>query len=201
MSGIKTEEIHNAIRSDILNGSFQRGELILEQPIAEKYSISKITAREILQKLCHEKYLISFPRKGYLIYDISPEECKKIQQVRYYIESLSIKLIIKNASNNEIQMLEEVLKVVPDVSNPYSSINSKFHLYMAQLSGNQYIYDTLYSFIGYIERFANTSPVFNGLLIEDNTYHKEIIAALLKRDNAKAIEYLKQDLLLSEDDI
>ncbi|MDF2672397.1 MAG: transcriptional regulator [Clostridiales bacterium] len=196
----KTEEILNSIRSEILNGSFQRGELVLEQRIAEKYSISKLTAREILQKLCHEKYLISFPRKGYLIYEITPEECKKIQQVRYYIESLSIKLIIKNTSDNDILRLKDVLDEATDSSTPYSSVNSKFHLYMAKLSENQYIYDTLFSFIGYVARFANTSPVFNGFTIE-GTMHNEIIAALLKRDYAETIEYLRQDLLLSEDDI
>lgn len=196
----KTEEILNSIRSEILNGSFKRGELILEQPIAEKYSISKITAREILQKLCHEKYLISYPRKGYLIYDITPEECKKIQQVRYHIESLSIKLIIKNASNDEILKLKSVLRQTSDSSTPYSSINSKFHLYMAELSGNQYIYDTLYSYIGYVARFANTSPVFNGFTIE-GTMHTEIIDALLKRDYSMAVEYLRKDLMLSEEDI
>ncbi len=194
------ESVYSAIRDAIITGQLGTNQLILEQNIADEYGISKVTARETLQRLCHEKYLKSYPRKGYLINEITPKQCYQIQQVRYQIEGFSLRLVIKNCSDQEIHSLKEILEQPQTNNDPYETVNSRFHLRLAELSGNRYIYDTLYSYIGSVCRYAITGSIayksFSG-----QSYHDEIIQALSSRDIQSALTWLRQDLQLKADDV
>ena len=70
-----SDKVYQQVRDSIITGEITNREIILEQVIANKFGISKITARSILQRLCHEKYLTSY-HKGYLINEITALQCK-----------------------------------------------------------------------------------------------------------------------------
>ena len=193
--------VYYKIREAIMTGKMSSSELILEQSVADQYGISKITAREVLQRLCHDKYLKSFPRKGYLILDITPAQLNMIQKVRYQIEALALREIIRHASEAEIDLLEETLRTASSsLSDPYNTVNSRFHLQIANLTGNSYLYDTLYGFIGLVCRYAMT----NGMSVvtqKGQPHHEEILSALRQRDTETALEELRLDLQLEPDEI
>lgn len=193
--------VYYKIRDAIMTGELSSNELILEQNVADHYGISKITAREVLQRLCHDKYLKSFPRKGYLILDITPAQLNMIQKVRYQIEALALREVIRHATDEEISQLEETLKTAsPSQSDPYETVNSRFHLQIAKLSKNTYLYDTLYGFIGLVCRYAMT----NGMAVvtqKGQPHHDQILAALRQRNIPVALEELRLDLQLEPDEI
>lgn len=194
------DKVYNQFRDSIITGEIPNGEIILEQSIADKYGISKITAREILKRLCHEKYLKCYPRKGYLVNEITPEQCRKIQQLRYQIEGLALRLIVSQNLVEELAAVEQILEQQNDSKDPYQTINTRFHLSLANLSGNQYIYDVLYPYIGYVARYALTS-IERGRFSPENNYHREIISSIKNKDTKAALDFLRLDLQLNEDEI
>lgn len=187
-------DIYTAIRREIITGIIPKNQLLLEQEVAQRFSVNRLTAREALQKLCMGKYLKNFPRKGYLVVDITREQLIKIQQVRFQIEALSIRLVIQNCTDQEIGQLKDILSSDGSPWDPDLSVTNRFHLQIAQLSGNEYIYDTLYTFLGYTTRYAMTAVLanrFSGYV----DYHDQILDAMLRRNIDEAVEWLHKDLL------
>lgn len=195
MSKISAADIYSAIRHDIITGVIHSSELIREQAVAERFSVNRLTAREALQRLCNEKYLKNFPRKGYLIAEITAQQLKKIKQVRYQIESLAIQTVIQTCSDVQIEQLREILADEDDSGDPDHSITNRFHLQIARLSGNEYIYDDLQKYLGYTTRYAMTA-IYANRFSEYVPYHEKIVEAMLHRDTAAACEWLRKDLML-----
>ena len=100
------DAVYGKIRDAIMTGELASDELIQEQRVADRYGISKITAREVLQRLCHDKYLKSFPRKGYLIVDLSPAQLNMLQKLRYQVEALALKDMSTGAVNVLLSQIE-----------------------------------------------------------------------------------------------
>ena len=195
------DSVYGKIRQAIISGALSSDELIQEQGVADQYGISKITAREVLQRLCHDHYLKSLPRKGYLLLEISPAQLNMIQKVRYQVEALALREIIRRCTDEEIDQLEAVLNTPSDSQyDPYSTVNSNFHLQLARMCKNPYLYDTLYSFIGSVCRYAmtNGASIVNQV---DEPHHHQIIQALRNRDMDLAAEELRLVLQLSRDEI
>jgi len=109
--------------SKAADGTITTQQLILEQDCADTYGISKPAAREVLQRLCHENYLKSYPRKGYMVREITPDECIQSQQVRYQLEAYCIRLLIKNGDPDEIldAHLRDIYSMPAKVFIPHTS--------------------------------------------------------------------------------
>lgn len=195
------DTVYNKIRDAIMTGELTSSDMIQEQAVADQYHISKITAREVLQRLCHDKYLKSFPRKGYLLLDITPAQSRMLQQVRYQVEALALRLIVRTASDEEIDQLAAILAEQQTGSrhDPYATVNSRFHLQIGRMSKNPYLYDSMYSFLGLISRYAIT--VGQGQISENPVHHLELVDALRRRDEAAALEELRLDLQLEKSEV
>ena len=200
MSKKSSTEAYQSIRDEIIGGVIRSDQIILEQVVAQRFAISKLAAREVLQRLCNEKYLKSFPRKGYLVTDITATQLRKIQQVRFQIESFAIRLIIENCAEADIKKLYDILSGPSETQDPLESISSRFHLLLATLSQNEYIYDALRTCLGYTSRYALTA-VRAKQFKEYRDSHVQIIDAILAKDVAAATSALRLDLLLKESDV
>lgn len=194
MSKKTAVDVYTAIRHEIITGVISSDELIVEQAVAQHFEVNRLTAREALQRLCNEKYLRSFPRKGYLVTDITADQLRKIQQVRFQIESLAIQLVVDHCTDSEIAQLKDILKKQGTSDDPDKSITNRFHLKIASLSGNEFIYDALYSYLGYTTRYAMTA-IFTNRFSGYVSYHEQIADAIMQRNSAQAIEWLRKDLL------
>lgn len=200
MKSTLSDTLYAQLRDEIITGALPVGEPLLEQGIAQRFGVSKVTAREILQRLCSGNYLASYPRKGYLIQEITPRQCKQIQQVRYQVEAFALREIIRLCSDEEIQSLAAILGEEVRGHDPYSTVNSRFHLKIAQLTGSKYVYDTMYAFIGMVCRYALMNAA-QGRFGREDSHHPQIVQALLFRDGQAALEHLRMDLHLQPDDI
>ena len=194
------DAVYGKIRDAIMTGELASDELIQEQRVADRYGISKITAREVLQRLCYDRYLKSFPRKGYLILDLSPAQLNMLQKLRYQVEALALKEIVRHCADRALDELETILGVPsPPQHDPYGTVNSRFHLQIARMSKNPYLYDTIYGFIGLVCRYAMT--VGKGTVIDTDDHHWEMLRALRRRDIPAALEELRLDLQLEKDEV
>jgi DNA-binding GntR family transcriptional regulator len=200
MAKSTTAEVYQVIRDEIISGVIRSDHIILELAVAERFGISKLSAREALQRLCNEKFLKNFPRKGYLVTDISASQMKKLQQVRYQIESFAIRLVTQNCDCKEILKLHDILSESAEGHDPLETINNRFHLQIARLAGNEYICDALAPFLGYATRYAKTA-VFAKHFSAYRFYHDDIVKSMLCRDANAALEALRIDLMLDEKDI
>ena len=182
-----SNKIYRQIQHDILARTIDERMILTENELVQKYGVSKAPVREALHLLCAQGYLISYPRKGYLIRVYSRAEIRKIQQLRAHIEKLSVILAIQNASDEEILSLREYLTQQDPQADPDKANNTLFHMRLAELSGNEYIPETLRGLIHKICLIWIEQEF-------DIASHAAIMNALLERDTEKALLALEKDL-------
>lgn len=178
--------IYTDIRDKIIRREIDDRTFLTENELAKQYSVSKAPIRDALHLLCSNGYLVSYPRKGYMVKLYTRSEVEQMQQVRLHLEKLSIELVIANASDEQIKDLRKYNEQYEYVTDPSMSNNARFHMGLARISGNPYLVSSLEPLINNISRYwIETSFDFKP--------HLEIIEALLKRDLSLALKCLESD--------
>lgn len=190
----KSTRIYEAIKVDIMSGRFDTRTFLNAGEIAEKYQVSKAPVRDALQMLCDQGYLVSYPRKGYMVNVFNREEANQIQNVRRHVEKYCVELAIEHATDEEIKSLECYTKRnLLEQRNQYQSElgpesnNLQFHVRLAEIGGNEYLTEIVKSLVGKIT-MANIDTA------SDFSYHEKVVEALLDRNLEAAVRYIEADI-------
>lgn len=186
------EKIYFKFKEELLSSVYSPGNVITEQTVADKYGTSKTPAREALARLANENFLTKHNKIGYFIKCTEPEEFKEIMELRLMIESNIIKKIIAECSLESISELFKVAKSKEEDNVQLKKYNLEFHLYMAKLTNNSYIYSTIERLLFLLERPTPYAFVLHPH--ETDWIHIKLVEAMLMRNEKEAIEWLKMDL-------
>lgn len=198
MAQTMARTIYEDYREAVISGALQPGDMLGEQQVADRYGASKMPVREALHQLCQEGYLVSYPRRGYVVSNITEEDFREIQQVRLPLELLAAELAICQASEEELRGLYAIISQGTGPEHTLGQVhasNSNFHLELARLSGNKRLYASLEHLIGQVRRAGYR--FYSRAALEERHYHRDIADALLARDVERAKALLRRDLELT----
>ena len=187
-----TESTYLALRDDIFNARYKPNELITERRIAEKYGVSKLTAGEVLHRLCFEGHLTSYPRSGYMVTTLTPKEIGQIERIRFAMESLVLETICESVSDEDIQGMYRYIVDAPEKDEHFTATNTKFHLALAQLSQDRFLIKHMQDLLGSLSRVEQSISDINRKTWQDE--HVAILEALSRRDLEAAKRHLEVDL-------
>ena len=173
-----TNSIVEYLRGKIIIGELPGGQRLNENQLAPKLGISRPPMREAFRILEHEHVIVSIPRKGVYIKELSIKDCQEVYQMREMLECFAVDLL--KAQN--ISSLQEVssaltsasgLLIPPDDDQDqrlkYLKIFADFHIKMVEASGNNrldYFYksiqSTLYRYQFYVFIFTWCRDAFFG---------------------------------------
>jgi len=182
-----SDSITEDLRAKIIAGEIKANIFLAESEIAEQYGVSKAPAKAALQALSHEGYLICYPRKGYMVASVSVNEYEYVRELRAHLEQLSVRMAIQRASDAEIESLRDIIHSGPEQHNPFKTNNTRFHLRLAEISQNPCISAVLLKYLGLTSRYAFMENV-------DDSFHEDIIEAMVARDVERALGCLEMDL-------
>ncbi len=181
-------KIYNSIKNDIERGVLDGRTFLSESQLAKDFGVSKAPVRDALHLLCSQGYLISYPRRGYMVNLFTIAEINQIQVIRRQLEKLSAKLAIENASEEEILSLRQFTQSDLGEMDPMKTNNSLFHMRLAEISGNKYLPNVLRDLLSKVCQARIMTP-------SDLEKHNHIIDALLARDLPAAEQALEQDIV------
>ncbi|CCQ95036.1 putative transcriptional regulator, GntR family [[Clostridium] ultunense Esp] len=196
----KVDMIYKQVRQDIINCKYGLDEVINEKVIAEKYGVSKTPVREAFTALVQEGYLVKYPRLGYFVKELKLEEYYQIVQLRFILESGIIRYIISSVDDKKIDSLNEHLKQKWVSYEDYYETNMNFHLAMARLLNNEYIYNALKHVFELNTRNLSLE-FYNSVEGDIHRNHRELVLLLKKRDVQGAINMLREELHRTDDKI
>lgn len=201
---IKSRIVESVIQ-DIVNGIYQSDSVITEKELVEKYHVSKSPVRDALMELCANEVLKNIPRYGYQIIRIGRDRMHEMMEFRYILETQCLRKSVRYVTRENIEELERLEREVQKdiLSNPYYPItahwknNMEFHLLLAGIARNQYIYRELEHTMniqlrGYAQYFSKHEQLQRNTL--NSTRHTQIIEGLKKGSAEEAIEGLREDL-------
>lgn len=101
------EQIAEALKSDILNGTLKGGDQLLEDRLKNEFDVSRTPLREAIRVLEKEGLVEIIPRKGAFVRRISRQDIEENFPVRAALEGVAAGLAYKNLTEQDIDEMEE----------------------------------------------------------------------------------------------
>ena len=201
-AGSLKKKIYQQIFQKIINNEFPLDEFLVEGKLAEMFGVSRAPVREALVELCNEKILRNIPRAGYQIVQLSQKELRDALQLRLILETEGMKMACGRLNDRSVARLKALKKELRELENGevislenWMTSGSHLHLTIAELSGNQLLYEKIRETHDIIRR-ATVQIYLNQDYPrrEQPLLHERIVNAMIRGDKGKAVELLRKDI-------
>jgi len=195
------DRIVQFLTDKILTGRIKPGERLNESRLARELGLSRIPVREALQTLEEQGLVVTIPRRGKFVVNLSEEQTQKINSLRLIFEAEALRLCKTNLrpkGEKRLSKLIEQMESVGTISESEASkLDLEFHRTIWSLSGNEYLEKTLTMltvplFSHRIILHQNSAGV-NGSMLK---HHWSLLAFVRGMSNCSAEEVMLEHLRL-----
>lgn len=138
-----TDEVEQRLILAIANGDKVAGDRITEAEIATALNVSRVPAREAMQKLLLRGILVGGAQRGLCIADYGDKRIAELIELRFAIEKIMIRQVMESDATRAVLVaeLEQTVERMRDLSGSgdpirLSSVDIEFHRAIARHSGN-----------------------------------------------------------------
>jgi DNA-binding GntR family transcriptional regulator len=136
------DRVTDALRDAITQGVLKPGQRIVERELAADLDVSRLPIREAIRQLEHEGLLISHPRKGTFVVEVSDEDVVEIFSLRTAFESLAIRLVTAHSSPTDVDRLLVLVDAMRDAAAQQHfaalwEIDTEFHTLLCTLANHE----------------------------------------------------------------
>lgn len=190
------EVVYDYIKDQIVSKGIFPGNRLIEEDIARKTGVSRISVRGALAKLENEGYVESSPNRSACLVNPTREEMMHVRDMRLLLELEAARLAIDKITEDGIAAMEkkvEECKLFIENFNvsEYVVVNRELHWEIIGACGNPYIekfLNEIYNKYAIYMMFFDNSEI--GAAIES---HTAILDAVKRRDIKALEEALKND--------
>jgi DNA-binding GntR family transcriptional regulator len=139
------KDIVKILQDDILSGFYKPGERIREEELVSRLDVSRTPIREALLVLEQEGLVEIKPHRGVFVASFTPNEIVELLRIEAAVEGLAASLAAENASEEEIEALENLLQEAEaHVSNGFApedfyAYDREFHHLLISSTGSEKI--------------------------------------------------------------
>lgn len=183
------------LRSDIVRGRLQLGQMLSERVLAEQLGVSKSPVREALAQLRNEGLVRIVPQRGAFVFTLSSEGVRQLCECRRMLERTSLCLAMERAP---VALAEAWGRIVAEMTaarvagdaRRYLDADTAFHTTLFDLCGNAYIAEAYGLHLGKIAALRthlSVKPQHTELSFAE---HGAMAAAIAQRNLAEALAIL-----------
>ncbi|KOG55324.1 GntR family transcriptional regulator [Streptomyces griseoflavus] len=188
------ERVYEALLELITTRALRPGQHLVESELAGHLGVSRQPVREALQRLNTEGWVDLRPAQGAFVHEPTEEEADQLLTVRTLLEAEAARLAAANAGSAGIAELEALCDqgeqaVRDDDVEAAVATNAEFHAKVMALAGNAVLAD-LAAQVGRRVRWYYT-PVARQRGKRSWAEHRELIAAITDRDEARATTVMR----------
>ncbi len=111
-----SQKVELYIKEAMYHGLLKPRERLVEQELAQKLGCSRAPVREAVFRLVREGLIVTVPRRGVFIRDLSQEAIEEIFQMRAKLESLTVKYMRMEMKPQTRQALDDCLEHLAEAS-------------------------------------------------------------------------------------
>lgn len=191
--------VYGDLRDRIVNLAFEPGLPIAKNVLAERFHVSPTPVREALLKLSEEDLVEIIPQSGTAVSLINIQHAREVHFLRLSVEVEVARVLcqtIDDAGLAELNawMERQVTELNAGNQNAFKKADDSFHEEMFRLSGVQGLTQLLYRRRGHYDRIRGLyllQQERRKIVIKE---HREIFAALKKRDPSAAEAAVRKHL-------
>ncbi|MED1820778.1 GntR family transcriptional regulator [Bacillus subtilis] len=142
-------QFYNQLKKMIFNGTFKPGERINETQLAKSFGVSRSPIREAMRLLEKDGLLKADDRNGFSITLLTAKDVDEIYKIRIPLEQLAVELVIDEADEEELTILEKQLEETEKAIHKGTEdteiirLNQKFHELLVDFSHNRHLKNLL----------------------------------------------------------
>jgi DNA-binding GntR family transcriptional regulator len=200
------EQVYTIIKENILNESIKPGERINEVQIANELNVSRSPVRSAINELIGEGLLESIPNKFVKVRQLTEKEIIDIYEFRVIVEKYAIEKVIELLDTDMLEVLQSFREqfgscCTYEQLSEYVEVDSRFHNYLVESSGNRVVLDTLHRVGVLVTPFRVISLKSRERFLQSIEEHTGMIDAICAKDLARAWERCQTHLSLAKQEI
>jgi DNA-binding GntR family transcriptional regulator len=176
-----------SVRQAILSGVLGPGARLRQEELADIFGTSRIPVREALRALEYEGLVTSVPHRGFTVTALDADDVEEVYDLRILLESEAVRLALPLLTDEDLDELEKLFRVMQDASRPDD-----------QLAAREQFYQRLYSvtgrprLVGLIIRLrAEVARVLRWATIQhSSSIHEHFFEAVRVGDAERAVSHL-----------
>lgn len=192
--GTLTDDVYHGIKLRIVELRMAPGASFTEAELATKLGVSKTPVREALLRLRREGLVEVVPRLGYRVAPVTIKDARDLCALRAILEAEAAQAAaMRSEASAPLRELETLCRASYRSDDPRSiqeflHHNSRFHLTIAELGGNQRLVRMLREVLDESERLFQlglTLSFRSGDIVHE---HSELVDAIIAGDATRARE-------------
>jgi DNA-binding GntR family transcriptional regulator len=192
-----SDRIEQELRRMIVSLELAPGAEVSEPFLIERLRCGRTPLREALQRLAQDHLVVSVPRRGISIAELSIAEFREVEEVRLYVEGLSARLAAERITDEVLAKIEAIIEKAEVASDAgdfmaVSEYDFEFHHLIALATGNRYLADAIAKWSRLGRRFGYLAWKHEGSARESLHEHRLVLAALRQHDPADAQSEMRE---------
>jgi len=194
-----TDQIHRALRGDILAAVLRPGEAMSEARMAVRFGVSRTPVRESFKRLVEEGFLTVVPQVGTFVAPIDLAAVHDSQFVRETLECRTVALAARHADAAGKAALEQNIRLQEQdlAAGDHKSFfrhDEAFHAELAKLAGHPSVWSLIESVKAQLDRvrcLSLDSAAWPEMIL---TQHREIADCIVTGDEKAAEAAMRKHL-------
>lgn len=184
-------QVAAALREDILNAAYAKGENLTENMLCQRYSVSRTPVREAMRQLEMEGLIAVTPNKSPVVVGVSESDILDMFDIRIRLEGLAARKAAQNITADQLAALKESIDLLEFYcgkrdAGSLSGVDSRFHETIYVASGSGPLKSVLYNFQRYTKP-ARARSFADGVRAQKALdEHRAIYDAIARGDGAAA---------------
>ena len=193
------EDVADRLREEIFNKNLSPGSWLDEQSLAVQFGISRTPMREAIKVLASEGLVTIKMRRGAYVTEVNRNDLEQIFTILSLLEGQAAKEAAIKASENELNLLDHLHhrleKAAADRDiEQFFEINGKFHDLIQEIAGHHWMNGVIADLRKVLKLHRRDSLTSTGRIQNSLLEHREILKALLKRDELAAEALMRKHL-------
>ena len=191
------EVVFITLRRAIQDGVLCPGERLMEIQLSRQLGVSRTPVREGIRRLEQEGLVITYPRRGAVVADITRSDLEDVLEVRTVLEELAIRKACLCMSEKEITLLRQASEkfeksLQMEDLNASARADEAFHEIISNSSGNRRLIHILTNIRGQVYRYRLESLKSKDTHPDLIRQHRDICDAIAAGD-AETAEAILRD--------
>jgi len=193
------EDVADRLREQIFTKQLAPGSWLDEQSLADQFGISRTPMREAIKVLASEGLVTIKMRRGAYVTEVARKDLEQIFTILSLLEGQAAKETATKATEEELNMLDHLHhrleKAAADRDiEQFFEINGKFHELIQEIAGNRWMNGVIADLRKVLKLHRRDSLTSTGRFQNSLGEHREILRALLKRDEQAAEAVMRKHL-------
>ena len=193
-----TDRIVDAVCNAIVERRLQPGTRLVEQQIADMFSVSRTVVRQALNQLSRDRLVTLEPTHGACVATPSIDEARQVFQVRRLVEGGMARQLAQEITDEQLAQLRAHLRderqaVARDDVSGRTRLLADFHVILARLLGNEVLAELIADLLSRSQLIALMYQSGHSAG-HSQAEHVQIVEALERRDGRAAARLMEQHI-------